>query len=146
MNISIPVGKFYIKSGKVMVSDPCYKIGTWCQGTLKNIKKGPIGFDNDIMNGISDKFAFTKIDQPLPHTYFGVNDEDKNVIFTAPEGKKMDKGDHLKNMKDIEERRNIQDSQNASFMKQKQIEAVMTAEHEKLGMPNIQQQQYLMPA
>ena len=113
------------------------------QTQMKNIKKGPIGFDNDIMGGISDKFAFTKVDQPLPHTYFGVNDEDKNVIFTAPEGKKLDKGDHLKNVKDIEERRNTQDNHHASLMKQRQIEAVMVAEHEKLGVPNIQQQQMM---
>lgn len=25
---------------KVVVSDPCYKIGTWCQGILENVKEG----------------------------------------------------------------------------------------------------------
>lgn len=34
------VGSFQVKSGSVMISDPCYKIGTWCQGVLKNVKKG----------------------------------------------------------------------------------------------------------
>lgn len=34
------VGEFEIKSGKVMVSDPCYNKKTWCQGTIDNIKKG----------------------------------------------------------------------------------------------------------
>ena len=34
------LGQFEIKSDKVMVSDPCYKIGTWCQGIVGNVKKG----------------------------------------------------------------------------------------------------------
>lgn len=32
--------KFEIVSGTVLVSDPCYPIGTWCQGELSNVKKG----------------------------------------------------------------------------------------------------------
>ena len=34
------IGSFEIKSGNVMISDPCYKLGTWCQGKIKNVKKG----------------------------------------------------------------------------------------------------------
>jgi len=34
------VGSFKITSGQVMVSDPCYDLGTWCQGIIKNVKKG----------------------------------------------------------------------------------------------------------
>ena len=34
------LGSFQIKSGKAMVSDPCYEKGTWCQGVLKNVKNG----------------------------------------------------------------------------------------------------------
>jgi hypothetical protein len=34
------VGSFQIKSGSVVVSDPCYDLGTWCQGVLKNVKNG----------------------------------------------------------------------------------------------------------
>jgi hypothetical protein len=34
------LGKFDITSGKVMVSDPCYTVGTWCQGQLDNVKNG----------------------------------------------------------------------------------------------------------
>ena len=111
------------------------------QNQMNNIKKGPIGFDNDIMGGISDKFAFTKVDTALPHTYVGINDDDKNAIFTAPtEQKKMDKTEHLRNIKDIEEKRNMQDSEYSNFMKQQQIQAVMQAEHEKLGLNNNQNQ------
>lgn len=36
---------------KVMVSDPCYSVGTWCQGVLENVKSGTwncaYGFDED---------------------------------------------------------------------------------------------------
>lgn len=38
--ITRDIGSFEIKSGKVIVSDPCYGRGTWCQGTLDNVKKG----------------------------------------------------------------------------------------------------------
>ena len=31
---------FAIKSGKVVVSDPCYERGTWCQAVLENVKNG----------------------------------------------------------------------------------------------------------
>jgi hypothetical protein len=36
----VPIGNFEIKSGKVMVSDPCYKRETWCQGILDNVVEG----------------------------------------------------------------------------------------------------------
>jgi hypothetical protein len=34
------VGTFEIKSGKVIVSDPCYDRETWCQGKLDNVLNG----------------------------------------------------------------------------------------------------------
>lgn len=34
------VGQFEIISGKVMVSDPCYERGTWCQASVENVKNG----------------------------------------------------------------------------------------------------------
>lgn len=96
-------------------------------------KKGPIGYDDEIMAGISDKFAFTKGDEPLPHAYFGINEEDKNIIFTPPsEQNKMSKLDQSKLIKDIENRRTMQDSEYSFLMKQKQMEAVLNAEQEKL--------------
>lgn len=36
----INVGTFEITSGKAYVSDPCYRIGTWCQGTVERVKTG----------------------------------------------------------------------------------------------------------
>jgi len=34
------IGEFEIKSGNVIVSDPCYERGSRCAGTLSNVKKG----------------------------------------------------------------------------------------------------------
>ena len=34
------IGTFELTNGSVMVSDPCYDVGTWCQGELNNVKTG----------------------------------------------------------------------------------------------------------
>ena len=34
------LGKFVLKDATVVVSDPCYKKGTWCQAVLDNVKVG----------------------------------------------------------------------------------------------------------
>lgn len=35
------ISKGFINLGeKVMVSDPCYEMGTWCQDTIDNMLKG----------------------------------------------------------------------------------------------------------
>lgn len=39
MNDLEHIGTFSLGT-KVMVSDPCYKLGTWCQGVLENVKSG----------------------------------------------------------------------------------------------------------
>lgn len=31
---------FEVTSGVIVASDPCYEIPTWCQGIIKNVKKG----------------------------------------------------------------------------------------------------------
>lgn len=36
----IELGKFELNSGNVMVSDPCYEVGSWGQAQLNNTKKG----------------------------------------------------------------------------------------------------------
>lgn len=104
---------------------------------LVNNKKGPIGYDNEIMAGISDKFAFTKIDNPLPHSYFNLGEEDKNAIFTAPEQNRINKNEQYKLIKDIELRRNQQDNDYTIFTKQQQINAVLKAEEAKLMTQNV---------
>ena len=32
--------KFEVVSGKMVLSDPCYELGTWCQGITENVKNG----------------------------------------------------------------------------------------------------------
>jgi hypothetical protein len=39
MNDLEHIGTFSLGT-KVMVSDPCYKLNTWCQGVLENVKSG----------------------------------------------------------------------------------------------------------
>ena len=34
------VGRFEIKSSKVLVSDPCYQLDTWCNGIVNNVRNG----------------------------------------------------------------------------------------------------------
>lgn len=34
------IGKFTVESGKLVVSDPCYERGTWCQGVIANVMNG----------------------------------------------------------------------------------------------------------
>jgi len=31
---------FDVTSGKMVCSDPCYELGTWCQGVVDNVKNG----------------------------------------------------------------------------------------------------------
>lgn len=37
----LDLGSFEIVSGEILISDPCYKPGTWCQGKLVNVHNGP---------------------------------------------------------------------------------------------------------
>jgi hypothetical protein len=37
---TVALGMFEVTSGALMVSDPCYELGTWCQGKLENVKNG----------------------------------------------------------------------------------------------------------
>lgn len=32
--------QFEVKSGKIVASDPCYTVGTWCQGVIDNVRNG----------------------------------------------------------------------------------------------------------
>lgn len=95
------------------------------QTDIKNInqsyKKNSdiIGFDEDTMNGISDKFAFTEDDVALPHTYFNVGDEDKNIIFTAPENDTVKTRDQINLINNL---KNIRNEQEKKYIEQYQKE------------------------
>lgn len=94
---------------------------------------GPIGFDDEIMGGISDKFAFTKKDVPLPHAYQLVDGSNQNAIFTAPEIKdKVDRQTQSHLLKEIATRRDQQDVEFANHAKQQQINAAIQSEQKKL--------------
>ena len=53
---------------------------------------GPTAFVYQEMVGKSDAYAYTKSDEAQPHSYVKIND-DKSVIFTAPEQDKINKND-----------------------------------------------------
>ena len=36
----VDLGIFEVESGKLVISDPCYARGTWCQGELKDVQNG----------------------------------------------------------------------------------------------------------
>jgi len=36
----IALGTFEVTSGELVVSDPCYSLGTWCAGTIIDVKNG----------------------------------------------------------------------------------------------------------
>ena len=36
----INLGTFEVTSDKLVISDPCYHLGTWCMGTLSNVEPG----------------------------------------------------------------------------------------------------------
>lgn len=41
----VKIGEFEVTSGELIVSDPCYEVGTWCAGTLANVLNGKwLGF------------------------------------------------------------------------------------------------------
>lgn len=59
---------FLISSGKMVISDPCYEIPTWCQGIIDNVKNG-VWVGNVEMNdeaGLGNKVA----------TLFALNEEE----------------------------------------------------------------------
>ena len=93
-----------------------------------NMKKNPAGYEEDAMGGVSDKFAHKDIDKALPHTYFGLGKEDKNVIFTAPEQNKLSKDDQIKKIKEVEANRNDQETQYQDIMKKQHLEAMLKYE------------------
>ncbi|GAG63309.1 unnamed protein product, partial [marine sediment metagenome] len=98
----------------------------------QNNKKGPLGFVEQEMAGISDTFAYKDIDKPLSHNYVGAGEDNKNVIFTAPEQKKISKTEQLSKIKELEKERGDQEEDYGQIMKQQQLQAVIKAEQEDL--------------
>lgn len=62
---TINMNSFDVNSGKLMITDPCYKRGTWCQGTVDNVMNGKwtgkMKITDDIAgwgNRVSELYAF----------------------------------------------------------------------------------------
>ena len=113
----------WVKSIKFMRSQQVMDINKKIiQQNNTNPNRGPIGYDREIMTGISDTFAFTKTDDPLPHSYFGINEEQKHAIFTAPDvNESISNREQSKLIKDLETRRREQDLTTANLIKQEQM-------------------------
>lgn len=99
------------------------------QFSIKNdqINQEPIGYIPLEMDGISDQFAYSKIDRPLVHNYFQIGDEKKHVIYTAPEQYKISKDEQLNRIKDIEKKRAQQEMEYSKIMKEQQLKAVLSS-------------------
>lgn len=98
----------------------------------KNSMNGPLGFTTSEQGSISDTFAYKEIDKALPQSYFGIGEEDKNVIFTAPKQKPMSKAEQAKLIRNAESSRNIEEKKYSELMKKQQLHAVMKSEQQKL--------------
>ena len=68
-----------------------------------------LGYTSQEMSGFSDNFAYTKIDIPQPHTFLNLEDENKYIIFTAPEQNKLSKNEQDERIRQIENIRKKQD-------------------------------------
>jgi|AntRauTorckE6833_2_1112554.scaffolds.fasta_scaffold25811_2 hypothetical protein len=119
-----------------------------------NQDKKLLGYVDQEMGGISDSFAYTKIDKALPHSYFGLGEEDQNVIFTAPETKKIKKGEQDSLIKKLENDRTTQDGTYKNQMKYQQLQSVYNDQEqsdnnknmnqEDRNVERLKQQQYIM--
>ena len=85
---------------------------------------GPIGYKSTEMGGFSDMFAYKDIDNPMPQSFYGLNDDDKNIIFTAPEQDKISKKEQEASIKELKDKREAQNKDYALSMKKAQLEAV----------------------
>lgn len=98
-------------------------------------QSGPYCFDADVMTKISDSFAFAdeKINDPLPQSYFGLNQEENNAIYTPkdPHNFKIKREEQKKILNEIEARRSQQNNEFMQYSKQVQLELIMQDEYEK---------------
>lgn len=88
--------------------------------TTPSVKSQPFGFLQEEMSGFSDTFAYLMSDNPLPKAFLPC---DKDLeIYTAPEGKKLDKRNQEMLIKNVEL---IRENDKSNFIKH------MESEHQK---------------
>jgi hypothetical protein len=96
---------------------------------------GPYCYDADIMTKTSDSFALVDptVNKALPQSYFGINQEEENAIYTPkdPENSKIKKEEQKKILSEIESRRNQQNNEFVQYSKQAQLELITQDEHDR---------------
>ena len=111
--------------------------------TLYNISKQEAsssgnlhGFSNDEHIGLSDNYAYTETDNPMPKS-FGDCMTDTNVIITPPkEENKLTRYQQDKTIKALEYERINQEKTYITEMKKKQLEALILKEENSLRQLN----------
>lgn len=88
-------------------------------------EKGILGLVEGEMKGMSDQYAYTTVDKAQPKTYFGIGEEEKNAIYTAPDIGKLSKKDQSNMIRDLETTRKDQDKTYANNMKKQQINVIL---------------------
>ena len=104
--------------------------------SMINNSDGPMGWMDNEMGDLSDKFAYTKIDKPLPQSFFRINSENKNTIFTPPNIKKIAKSDQKKLITHMEKQRAMQDELYKKQNKQHHLQAIANDEQKKIILKN----------
>jgi hypothetical protein len=96
---------------------------------------GPYCYDADIMSKTSDSFAFAdpNINDALPQSYFGINQEENNAIYTPkdPDNFKIGKIDQKKMLSETEAKRTQQNNEFIQYSKQVQLELLTQDEHDR---------------
>lgn len=87
-------------------------------------KNNILGWSNLEMGGKTDTYAYKDVDKALSHAYFGVGDEEKHAIFTAPKSQIMNKKQQNSMIKQLEQQRQHQDKQTLSHMKNDHMNAM----------------------
>lgn len=56
--------EFEIKSGKIVASDPCYELDTWCMGIIENVKNGTwyADIEDTTLSGWGNRVAKLRIE------------------------------------------------------------------------------------
>ena len=97
-----------------------------------NKPKGLTGWMESEMGNLSDNFAYTKIDRAMPQSFFRVNSENNNSIFTPPNMEKINKNNQKKLINDMEKQRSIQDTYYKNDNKQQQLQFIANDEQKKM--------------
>ena len=104
------------------------------QNQSKMVKNDPLGHNNMEMGGLSDEYAYQsdKVDKAQPKSYVNVGQENKNMIFTAPESTKIRESQQKNLVRTMEKKRKDEDEQFKVQAKQGQVDMLIEAEKRKM--------------